>query len=137
MTPLEQMILAVLCSSGLTGAVMELIKYFVSRHDRKSGKEEQMKCDIQELTTILESLVKDVEDLKEGQIVMMHDRIHQAFTYMKDLPSITTTDRANVDYLAERYFHRGGNHKAKLMYGLICKKPVVYDNEEETDENNV
>jgi type IV secretory pathway TrbF-like protein len=135
MTSLGQMILTAVCSSGLTGAVIELIKFFVNRHDNRYDCEAEMKDDMQEIKNELQNLINEIKELKEDDIVTMHDRIYQAFRYMKDMKTITPTDRANIDYLAERYFKRGGNHKAKIMYNIICKIPVVYksDDYEKTD----
>ena len=121
MTPIEQMIVTVLCSSGATGLVFKLIEYFTNRHDKKSGCNKEMKNDIEktqnditDIKKMLEDLVGEVNELKEDDIVVLHDRIYQAFNYMKKLPNITVPDRANVDYLADRYFNRGGNHDADL-----------------------
>jgi len=125
MTPVEQMIAAVLCSSGL----MELIKYLIGRHDKKNNCEDELKKAIEEMRENISELAEEAANQKQDTIVMMHDRIYQALVYFEGKESLTVTDRANIDYLAERYFARGGNHKAELMYDIICKIPVVDNGE--------
>ena len=135
MDPTQQMIITVITSTSVTGAVTGLVRYFIDRHDRKSGRMAKLELDIEEIRKNLESisnvlsdLVEEMKSLKEDDIVLLHDRIYQALTYLSKFKEINLIDRCNVDYIHERYQANGGNHKEELMYELIKKIPVVDDN---------
>jgi len=116
------MLMTILC--GILGAsgLWKFIEYLISRRDRRKGK--GVEADLQVIKTDLAKLVTELEELKEDDIVMMHDRIYQAFKFFADKDDITTEDRANIDYLYERYRARGGNHEAVSYYEVIKDKPI-------------
>lgn len=132
MDPTQQMVIAVITSSAVTGAVTGMIKYFIDRHDRKNGKAAELENSLAEvrktlaeISKMLNELTNDVNNLKKDDIVILHDCIYKALTFLSKFEKITITDRCNVDYIFERYKENGGNHKAELMYEAIKQIPVV------------
>jgi len=125
MTPIQQMILAVITSSLATGGLFKFVEFLISRRDAKHGKTAKLCDDMTEIKSDLKRITTEVQELHEDDLTIMHDRIYQAFVHMEDMTEISTDDRTNIDYLFERYTKRGGNHKAELMYDQIKKKPVV------------
>ena len=125
LTPIQQMILTVISSSLATGGFFKLIEFLVTRRDKKKNKTDILKEEVEKISKELASITKEIDDLHEDGIVMMHDRIYQIFTHLQDFTEISTEDRVNIDYLFNRYTKRGGNHKAELMYNQIKKKPIV------------
>ena len=128
MDPTQQMIIAVITSSAVTGGVTSMIKYFIDRHDRKNGKAAELgkslaevRATLEDISKMLNALSQDVDNLKKDDIVILHDRIYQALTFLSKFEQISITDRCNIDYIYERYQENGGNHKAELMYKAIKK----------------
>lgn len=118
MNAAEQILLAIFTSSAFTGIVLKLVDMALDRW----GKTAKAKRDAQ--SAALQKLEQAVDDLKEDDLVLMHDRIYQMFTELSKKDVITADDKANLDYVFERYTARGGNHRAESYYSAIVKKQI-------------
>lgn len=132
LSPMQQMIIAVLSSSAVTGAIIKVIEWLIGIHDRKKGKTSCMQKDIKELsenvkalTTQIEALTQDVSEIKDDNLAILHDSIYDMFDNLSERPSLSVKDRANLDVLWHRYHDvHGGNHEGELMYQQLKSKPV-------------
>lgn len=120
----QEMIMTIFVSVLGGGGLLEFIKYLVQRHDEKKDDGRTMKGSIKEIRENVADLKNEVSELKEDNGALMHDRVYALFDELKDKESITVEDRANIDYLWERYSKRGFNHKGELMYDKIIEIPV-------------
>ena len=123
MTPAQEMIATVIVGILGGGGLLELIKYLFQRYDEKK-KKYTVKTSIKEIRENVADLKNEVAELKEDNGALMHDRVYALFDELKDKDTLTVEDRANVDYLWERYSKRGFNHKGELMYNKIIEIPV-------------
>ena len=124
MTPAQEMIATVMVGILGGGGLLELIKYLFQRHDEKKNGSRSLKASIKEIRENVADLKQEVNELKEDDAAIMHDRIHALFSENIDKDELTVEDRANIDYLWERYRTRGFNHKGELMYKKICEIPI-------------
>jgi hypothetical protein len=137
MNPILQMICAVLA----TGGVFTFIEFLIRRKDRKNNSTVKLEKDLKQIASNLNIVTKEVNELREDDLTLLHDRIYQAYRYASTqsmvLGKISLEERANIDYLSDRYQKRGGNHKANLMYEKIKKIPVedIDDLSERNDRN--
>lgn len=124
MTPTQQLFAT--CFVGILGGggLLEIIKYIVQRQEEKKNKGNSVKASLKEIRENVAELKDEVAELKEDDGAIMHDRIYTLFNEAKDKDMLTVEDRANIDYLWERYSKRGFNHKGELMYEKICEIPV-------------
>lgn len=130
MTPFEQMIVAVLSSGAVTGAVIKLIEYLIHRHDKKKQRGiAKMESDVTAIKVSIDKLIGEIKELQETDIVLLHDRIYQVFYHLDQQSDIDVEDSANLDYLHDRYAALGGNHRAEIMYQQIKEKPIRYRKE--------
>ena len=120
---MDNVVFAILGSSAFTGIVLKLLEAAVDRWSKgaREKREAQAKA--------LADLAAAVESLKEDNRVIMHDRLFCLFEEFGQRDSITAGERANVDYLYERYKAIDGNHHADIYYGLISAKPVEAEKE--------
>lgn len=125
MTPAQEMIATVMVGILGGGGLLELIKWLIQRHDEKKTGKYTVKSSLKEIRENVAELKDEVNELKEDDGAIMHDRIYAEFNRLKDKDEITVEDRANLDYLWERYSRRGFNHKGNLMYKKICEIPVT------------
>lgn len=124
------MIIAVLSSGAFTGGIIKLIEFLFRRHDKKKKRGiSKMETDVAEIKVNMDKLIEEIKDLKDTDIVLLHDRIYQAFYHLNQQPDIDVEDSANIDYLYERYSSLGGNHMAEIMYKQIKEKPIKYRKE--------
>lgn len=123
----------ILSSSGLAAVCVKLIEVIYDacskrkkqQREKEAARRAEEEKTMAEIRAALDELKKELADNKEDVIVLMHDRIYQAFRYLSQQESITADDKANIDYLWQRYSARGGNHKAEVLYEVIDKIPVV------------
>lgn len=120
---MDQIILAIIGSSAFTGLVLKILEAAVERWS-KTAKEKR-----EAQSRLLADLRIAVESLKEDNRVIMHDRLFCIFEEFGQRDAITAGERANVDYLYERYKAIGGNHHADIYYRLISEKPVEPERE--------
>ena len=125
MTPEQEMIVTVMVGILGGGGLLELIKYLLQRHDEKKNGNNSIKSSIKEIRENVADLKNEVNELKEDDGAIMHDRIYEQFNKLKDQETLTVQDRANIDYLWERYSKRGFNHKGEILYQKICEIPVT------------
>lgn len=125
MTPAEEMITTVMVGILGGGGLLELIKYLFQRHDEKKNGSRSLKASIKEIRENVADLKTEVNELKEDNGSIMHDRIYSEFSRLKDKDALTVEERANIDYLWERYSKRGFNHKGEILYKKICEIPVI------------
>jgi hypothetical protein len=125
MTPTQEMVATVMVGILGGGGLLELVKYLFQRHDEKKNGSRSLKASIKEIRENVADLKNEVQELKEDDGAIMHDRIYAEFNRLTQQESITVEDRANIDYLWERYSKRGFNHKGEILYKKICEIPVV------------
>lgn len=125
MTPTQEMIATVMVGILGGGGLLELVKYLFQRHDEKKNGTRSIKSSIKEIRENVADLKNEVNELKEDDGAIMHDRIYSEFNRLKDKDELTVEDRANIDYLWERYSKRGFNHKGEILYQKICEIPVT------------
>lgn len=120
---MDNIVLAILGSSAFTGLVLKVLEAAVDRWSKgaREKREAQAKA--------FADLAVAVESLKEDNRVIMHDRLFCLFEEFGTRDALTAGERANVDYLFERYKAIGGNHHADIYYSLISAKPVEAEKE--------
>lgn len=104
------------------------------KHDTGQAKIERVISEIEEQNKQLSDKVcvieSDVEKAKRTDLVLLHDRIWQAFRVLSKREEIGVIDRANIEYLYEEYTEKGGNHKAEVMMDFIKTIPVTPEENE-------
>lgn len=105
----------------LLGLAKILYDIWEKKQDRGKAKTERLMGEIEHK---LETLEQDVESGKKTDVVLLHDRIWQAFRILSKKKKINYIDRANIEYLYEEYKAKGGNHKAEVMMEFIKTIPV-------------
>lgn len=126
----QQMIIAVLSTSAVTGGVIEIIRgiaRFIGRK-RDTGLA-KLEREVSEIHETVQTLDCRMDESEETNRVILHDRIWAAYGKLHNKDSISVTDRANLDYIFKEYDKLKGNHKAKLMYEVLCKIPVEKETE--------
>ena len=123
----QEMIATILVGVLGGGGLLELIKYLIQRRDEKKNNGKTMKDSIREIRENVAAMRAELDELKEDDGALLHDRIYALFSELKDKEILTVEERANVDYLWERYSRRGFNHKGNLMYKKICEIPVEFE----------
>lgn len=116
---MDNVVIAILGSSAFTGLVLKLIEAGVDRWSKGAREKREAK------ERAFAALAAAVESLKEDNRVIMHDRLFCLFEELGKADGITAGERANVDYLYERYKKIGGNHHADIYYAMIAAKPVI------------
>lgn len=127
----------ILSSSGLAAIAVKLIEVLYDafsrrRKTQRRAEDERRKCEQEcreEIRDTLETLKTELEENKEDTVALMHDRIYQTFCRLNAQDSISVEDKANLDYLWQRYKARGGNHKAEVLYDVIDRIPVKAETE--------
>lgn len=125
----QEMVATILVGVLGGGGLLELIKYLIQRRDEKKNNGRTMKDSIKEIRENVAAMKAELDELKEDDGALLHDRIYALFNELKDKEMLTVEERANVDYLWERYSRRGFNHKGNLMYKKICEIPVEFEEE--------
>lgn len=121
-----QIIIAILTSSAFTGLLVKILEIIVdAKSKKKKEAREALIKHTEQVDELLEDLKSELDDLREDNLVIMHDRIYAMFKKFENADTITASDRSNLDYLYERYTKRHGNHDAELLYNIIIAKPVV------------
>lgn len=127
---MEQIIIAVVTSSAFTGVIIKIIDIIISRYSRKHGRLLEIEKDLKEIkekVNKVKEMDNEIGELKQDILVILHDRIYQLFDRFIREDNISVQDRANIDYLYNRYENRGGNGKASLMYEKIKNIPIKQD----------
>lgn len=126
MSPTWQIIIAILSSSAFTGVLLKIIELIAEATNKKKKEErEAILRHSENVDTMLEEFQGELNDLREDNLVIMHDRVYAMFKKFEHADTMTASDRSNLDYLYERYTARGGNHDAEILYNIIIEKPVV------------
>jgi hypothetical protein len=125
MTPTQELIATVMVGILGGGGSLEIIKYLIQRHDDKKKGNRSLKSSIAEIRENVADLKNEVQELKEDDGAIMHDILYSEFNRLTQQETITVEDRANVDYLWQRYSKRGFNHKGEILYKKICEIPVI------------
>lgn len=123
-----ELIVALVSSSGGTVIITEFVKSIKRSFNKRQGKGfSKLEADVAEIKATNEKIIEELDASKETEIVLLHDRIWQAFHFFQDKEEISVEDRANIDYIYQEYEKKHGNHKAQLMYEYIQKIPVIPD----------
>jgi len=112
----------------LLGVAKILYDMWEKKQDRGQAKIERV---VSEMEAEMATIKEDVESGKKTDLVLLHDRIWQAFRVLSKREEIGVIDRANIEYLYEEYRNRGGNHKAEVMMDFIKTIPVTPEESEE------
>lgn len=121
-----QIVIAILTSSAFTGLIVKILEIVVDVKSKKKKEEREAVLDhIQKVDDMMDDFKGELDELKEDNLVILHDRIYAMFKKFEKKDALTASDRANLDYLYERYINRGGNHDAEILYEIIKEKPVV------------
>lgn len=64
---------------------------------------------------------EEQQDLKDGVLALLHDRLYQYAEYLLAKDWLTTEDVENLEYLYQSYAALGGNGTGELLY-KACKK---------------
>lgn len=121
-----QIIIAILSSSAFTGVLLKIIELIAEATNKKKKEErEAILRHNENVDTMLEEFQGELNDLREDNLVIMHDRIYAMFKKFEHADTITSSDKSNLDYLYERYTARNGNHDAEILYRIVDEKPVV------------
>ena len=132
-----ELIVALVSSSGGTVIITEIVKSIKRSFNKRQGKGfSKLEADVAEIKATNEKIIEELDASKETEIVLLHDRIWQAFKFFESSEEISVEDRANIDYLYQEYEKKHGNHKTKLMYEYIKTIPVIPDSEIEGDLKN-
>lgn len=115
---MDNVVIAILGSSAFTGIVLKVLEAAVDRWSK--GAREKREAQVKALA----DLTAAVESLKEDNRVIMHDRLFCLFEEFGTRDALTAGERANVDYLFDRYRGIGGNHHAEIYYNLLAAKPI-------------
>ncbi|MGI6721049.1 MAG: hypothetical protein ACOX4I_00610 [Anaerovoracaceae bacterium] len=119
------MIIAVLSTSAVTGAVIEIIRGIVRWIGRRRSKGfAKLESEVTEIKDTIEKLAESVNGQEETRKVILHDRIWDVYRKLHKDADISVTDKANLDYMYKEYKKLKGNHKAEIMYNEIKKKPI-------------
>lgn len=121
-----QIIIAILTSSAFTGLLVKILEIIVDANSKKKkeAREAILKHN-ENVDKLLDKFQDELTDLKDDNLVILHDRIYAMFKKFEKQDTLTASDRSNLDYLFERYSKRGGNHDAEILYKIIIEKPVV------------
>lgn len=115
-----ELVITLLSSSTGTVLITETIKGVRRKINQKKGKGfSKIESDIREIRSDIEKIRDDLDDGKETERVLLHDRLWQIFHFFQDKESITVEDRANVEYLYEEYKKKEGNHEAEVYFEYI------------------
>lgn len=126
-----ELIVALVSSSGGTVIITEAIKSIKRTMNKRKGIGfSKLEADVAEIKATNEKIIEELDAAKETEVVLLHDRIWQAFRFFQDKDEISVEDRANIDYLYQEYKKKHGNHKAKLMYQYIQTIPVIPESDE-------
>ena len=126
MSPTWQIVVAILSSSAFTGVLLKIIELIAERTNKKKKEQREAIIDhMKQVDELLEEVKVELDDLREDNLVIMHDRVYAMFKKFEHVDTMTASDRSNLDYLYERYTARGGNHDAEILYNIIIEKPVV------------
>lgn len=122
-------IIAMITSGGITAAV-ELIKFFVKRHDDKKDKKDgvqaeqkkqsqtlsEMKSTIGEINETQKKIYDEVEVHGEAIAGLEHDRIIHIGSGYEEKGYISAQDYDDIDkYLYQPYKKLGGNGTAEMV----------------------
>lgn len=122
---LQQMVIAVLSTSAVTGGVIEIIRgitRFISRK-RDTGLA-KLEREVSEIHQTVNTLNVRMCELEETNRVILHDRIWGVYRKLHKDDDISVKDKANLDYMFKEYKKLKGNHKAEIMYNELNKKPI-------------
>lgn len=126
MDPTWQIVVAILTSSAFTGVLVKIIEVVADATNKKKREARQAMLEHQQkVDDALQEVESELNALREDNLVIMHDRIYAMFKKFENADTITASDKANLDYLYERYTKRKGNHDAEILYNIIDEKPVV------------
>lgn len=123
MSPEQQMVIAILSSSAVTGAIIESIRIFAKFIGKKRDTGlAKLEREVSEINQTVKELKKDTDELENINNVLLHNGIWSMYQKFGKSDFISIEDRANLDYMMERYT---GNHRAAIMYEQLSKKPVL------------
>ena len=121
-----ELVITLLSSSTGTVCITEAIKAVRRRLQKKKGRGfPKLEADIRDIRKDIKGIREDLEESKETERVLLHDRLWQAFHFFQDKDEISVEDRANVEYLYDEYKKKQGNHEAEVYYEYIENLNVI------------
>lgn len=77
---------------------------------------------------------KENDEMKEGMMALLHDRIYQACSFFLARGWCSMEDRSNLEYLYKPYKALGGNGTGESLYKKCMDLPLV---EERKDRDKI
>lgn len=71
--------------------------------------------------------IKEQENVKDGLLAILHDRLFQAGRYFMEQGHISLTELKNIEYLYTSYHALGGNGTGTEIYNRIKALPIKED----------
>jgi len=131
-----ELVITLLSSSTGTVCITEAIKAVRRRMQAKRGRGfSKLESDIREIRTDIKGIREDLDESKEAERVLLHDRLWQLFHFFQDKDEISVEDRANVEYLWDEYKKKQGNHEAEVYYEYIESLNVIPKAKKESEAN--
>jgi hypothetical protein len=70
------------------------------------------------------------DEIKEGMMALLHDRIYQACSFFIARGWCSPEDRSNLEYLYKPYKALGGNGTGESLYHKCMELPISADEKE-------
>lgn len=77
---------------------------------------------------------KENDEMKEGMMALLHDRIYQACSYFLKRGWCSMEDRSNLEYLYKPYKALGGNGTGESLYQRCLALPFEEEKVREDEE---
>ena len=102
MSPEQQMVIAILSSSAVTGGIIEAIRLFAKFIGKKRDTGfARLECEVSETNQTVKDLKKDTAELENINNVLLHNGIWSMYQKFGKSDFISIEDRANLDYMMD------------------------------------
>ena len=89
------------------------------------------------LTWLWRTLIRrkqENDEIKDGMLALLHDRIYQACSFFIARGWCSPEDRSNLEYLYKPYKALGGNGTGESLYKNCLELPLTADRNKEKEE---
>jgi hypothetical protein len=77
---------------------------------------------------------RENDEIKEGMMALLHDRIYQACSFFIARGWCSPEDRSNLEYLYKPYKALGGNGTGESLYNKCLELPLTADRNNEKED---
>ena len=77
---------------------------------------------------------RENDEIKEGMMALLHDRIYQACSFFLKRGWCSLEDRSNLEYLYKPYKALGGNGTGESLYKKCLELPLTAETADEKKE---